>query len=147
MRVYLPICDAGLPSIKKQDAQQRLYGMREVIMLVDDDEMVLDANRKILETLNYEVEDFSSSLRALEAFKENPKRFKLVLSDLSMPEMDGVRLITNIREIYPDVPAILITGYEDALHPDDLQGLHILRKPVSSADISLALRQELAIAH
>ncbi len=143
MRVYLPVCDAGVPSIKEQDEQRHLYGNSETIMLVDDDDMVLDSNRKVLQALNYEVESFTSSLAALADFKDKPKKYKLVLTDLSMPEMDGVRLIANIRELAPDIPVILITGYEDALHPDDLRGLHILRKPVSSADISQAIKAEL----
>jgi signal transduction histidine kinase/ActR/RegA family two-component response regulator len=144
MNVYLPLCDSGLPEPRKKEERHRLYGMKEVIMLVDDDEMVLDSNRKLLQTLNYEVIAFTSSLGALKAFRENPEIYTLVFSDLSMPEMDGVRLVANIREFSPSTPAIIITGYENALHPDDLQGLHILRKPVSSADISQAIHAELA---
>lgn len=143
MNVYLPLCDSKLPETRQKEERQRLYGMKEVIMLVDDDEMVLDSNRKLLQSLNYEVVAFTSSLAALKAFREDPGKYQLVFSDLSMPEMDGVRLVANIREISPAIPAIIITGYEDALHPQDLQGLHILRKPVSAADISQAIHAEL----
>ena len=146
MTVYLPLCDSVLPPAKEKKERQRLHGKKEVIMLVDDDEMVLDANRKTLQSLNYKVVAFTSSLSALKAFREEPEKHRLLFSDLSMPEMDGVRLVANIREISPHIPAIIITGYEDALHPQDLNGLQILRKPVSTADISQAIHAELAAA-
>jgi len=146
MTVYLPLCDSVLPQTKEKKERQRLYGKKEVIMLVDDDEMVLDANRKMLQSLNYEVVAFTGSLSALKAFREEPEKYRLLFSDLSMPEMDGVRLVANIREISPHMPAIIITGYEDALHPQDLNGLHTLRKPVSTADISQAIHAQLAAA-
>jgi CheY-like chemotaxis protein len=110
---------------------------------VDDDEMVLDANRQILERLGYQVSSFANSTAALDDFRNQPQRYDLVFSDLSMPGMDGVRLIDNIRQIRPGMPVILCTGYLENLNPADVEDLRVLRKPSSAADISQAIAADL----
>lgn len=123
-----------------------LQGNNERLLLVDDDYMVLDANRQSLETLGYQVTAFSSSVAALKYAEDNPGDIDLLLTDLSMPEMDGVRLINNIRLAIPDLPCILCTGYLDALNTlntPDLDDIQIIKKPFSIPEISAALQKAL----
>jgi len=141
--IYLPASDQPTAPDSRERPKQLISGANEEILLVDDDEMVLDANQKILDGLGYRVTPFSNSVEALSAFKQKPRSFDLVLTDLSMPEMDGIRLIDNIRQIRPDIPVILCTGYPDAIDTSDMQGLRLLRKPASIAEISRALKAEL----
>lgn len=118
----------------------------EMILLVDDDEMVVDSMTKILEHLEYQVEPHTSSVEALRHFKSNPDKYDLIISDLSMPEMDGMRLISNIRRQRPDLPAILCTGFADALgslETEDMSNFTILHKPVNMAGILEAVSNAL----
>ena len=142
--IYFPCSEEIVTKNKARSDLQLITGTNEHILLVDDDKMVLDANQQIIESLNYSVTPFSSSVAALNAYQKNPEKFDLVFTDLSMPEMDGVRLISNIRKTSPDMPVILCTGYLDALHANDLKDLPVLTKPTSAAEISQAIRAELS---
>lgn len=82
------------------------------ILCVDDEEFVLKALSRVLRK-KYHVHSFSGSVEALKAFKENPLKFSLVITDLKMPEMDGLTLLKEIKKIDPDCVAIVLSGFED----------------------------------
>ena len=80
------------------------------ILIVDDEKDILALlDRIISEETDHELLTESSPFRALELFKERP--FDLVITDLKMPKMDGIRLLEEIKKISPDVPVILLTAY------------------------------------
>lgn len=118
-------------------------GNGESILLVDDDEMVLDASRQTLENLGFNVHAFKHPEQALRAIREDPARFDVIFTDLSMPKMDGARLVTSAREIREDIPAIICTGYSDALDTTNLRNVIVLAKPCSVANIAVSLQQVL----
>lgn len=137
--IYLKASGLPEPEVAEESTSQSHHGNGERILLVDDDDMVLDSTRRTLEKLNYKVRSFSSSLEALEAFKENPQHWDLIFTDLSMPEMDGVRLSTQARQIRKDIRIIIYTGYLDAVDGIDLENLRILRKPSQIDEIASAV--------
>lgn len=118
-------------------------GQGEVILLVDDDEMVLDASRQTLENLGYVVEAFKHPEQALQALKDDPTQFDAIFTDLSMPKMDGARLVTLARELREDIPAVICTGYSDALNTANLRNVTVLAKPCSVERIAKTLQQVL----
>jgi two-component system response regulator CpxR len=81
---------------------------KKTILCVDDNEQVLSVRKFMLETRGYRVLTAASSEQALEVFREGG--IDLVLSDLIMPYMDGNELIRRMKELAPEVPAILISG-------------------------------------
>jgi DNA-binding NtrC family response regulator len=85
---------------------------KETIVIVDDEDMVLSsiATFLSLET-DYSVQTFTSAQKALEFIKGNP--LHLVISDYLMPEMDGVSFLAKVRELKPEIPRIILTGYAD----------------------------------
>ncbi len=145
--IYLPTTEQ--PSVKPPAAtsSNTLAGHGELILLVDDDDMVLDATARMLERLNYQVQPFRSSLKALAAFRDDPHKWDLVFTDLSMPEMDGARLGAQIRQIRGDIEIILYTGYLDAVDAIDLENLRILSKPSRLEEIANAVAFSLARSH
>lgn len=124
-----------------QDSTPRGHG--EHILLVDDDQMVLDTNRQCLQQLGYRVTAFGSSLDALHTFNADPQTFDLVYTDLSMPEMDGARLATNIRQRRADIGIVLNTGYLDAVDNVDIENLRLVSKPADINQIAVAVAEVL----
>jgi signal transduction histidine kinase len=83
----------------------------ELIMVVDDDPQVLDFTSTLLDRYGYQTVSFASAEDALESLKKN--RVDLVLSDISMPVVTGIELLAKVRDISPETPVILMTGYTD----------------------------------
>ena len=78
-------------------------------MIVDDDSLVALA-REMLADLGYEPVGFESSSAALQAFRAQPQRYDLILTDEAMPDLVGTELAREIRQIQPTVPIILMSG-------------------------------------
>ena len=121
----------------------------ERILLVDDEESVLGAMDRILSHLGYMVTAKINSLEALETFRAGPAAFDLVITDHNMPRMTGVELAGKIKEIRPDVPIVICTGYSDAsigLSPEACRNMGIcmlLHKPVNTAEMADSVRRVL----
>ncbi|MGD0886129.1 MAG: response regulator [Thermodesulfovibrionales bacterium] len=81
------------------------------ILLVDDDSMIRDMIGFILEVSDYVVETAEDGLEALEKYKATSPH--VIITDMNMPEMDGLALIQEIRRIDSDVSIILLTGNDD----------------------------------
>ncbi|KAA0258413.1 response regulator [Deferribacter autotrophicus] len=79
------------------------------ILVVDDEDYVRDSLDIILSTEGYQVVGVSSGYEALELLEKN--YFDFVITDIKMPEMDGITLLRKIREGYPDLPVIVMTGF------------------------------------
>ena len=80
------------------------------ILLVDDEEPLLDLLKRYLERLGYEVEACLTPLEALKSFEEDPSKYALVLSDLTLPDMPGDEMIARMRAIDPKLKAIVASG-------------------------------------
>ncbi len=81
------------------------------LLCVDDDEGIIKALQRVLKSEDYEVFFASSGQQALELLKNN--KIHVVLSDLLMPQMDGIELLTKVKEKYPDVIRLILTGTDD----------------------------------
>lgn len=86
------------------------------VLLVDDDPFVRDMVGFILQASDYVVETAENGRDALEKIIENPG-FHLVITDMNMPEMDGLSLIREIRKTDPDTAIIVMTGSDDGGPP------------------------------
>ena len=83
--------------------------MKKKILLVDDEETLRWALQEALTDEGYEVEDTSDGVQAVEFAKKSG--YDLVISDLRMPTMSGIQLITEIKKVHPDIKAIIMTAY------------------------------------
>jgi DNA-binding NtrC family response regulator len=79
------------------------------ILVVDDEDIVLESCRKVLEADGFEVLLAASADQALEMIRDEPPA--LLLVDIKMPDRDGVYLIREVRKEHPDMPIVLMTGY------------------------------------
>jgi CheY-like chemotaxis protein len=144
MHLYFP---EQPPAAASPDVERPLpRGGGERILLVDDHQLVRDVMRKLLEHLLYRVTAFGSPLQALAAFREHPEDFDLVLTDLSMSEMNGAELARELLATRPGVPIIVSSGYElagIAQHVRDLGIREVLTKPVQRERLAAALARAL----
>lgn len=117
-----------------------------VIVLVDDEEMVLTSLNSFLtlET-DYAVHTFTSAMEALRFIEKN--EVDLVISDYLMPEMDGISFLAKVRELRPEIPRIILTGYadkENAIKAINEVGLYqYIEKPWDNDDLLIILRNGL----
>ncbi len=101
------------------------------ILLAEDDESMRRFLVKALERAGYDVVSFSNGAEAYECLRS--RRFTLLLTDIVMPEMDGIELAKRASELQPDMKIMFITGFAAvALHPDSNapREARILSKPV-----------------
>jgi CheY-like chemotaxis protein len=89
-----------------------LRGKGEMILFVDDEQMVVDMNRELLEELGYRVVAETDPIHALEIFRGNSSNFDIVITDKTMPQMTGFDVIREIRDIRADIPVILCSGFQ-----------------------------------
>ena len=112
------------------------------ILLVDDEDMIVEMFQLMLEGNGYNVTPCTSSLQALNVFRENPEKFDLVISDFTMPEMNGLELAKNINTIRKDIPFIMNSGYAEDLMEDVQKKYNIkkvLTKPIVANDLITAI--------
>ena len=96
--------------------------------------------------MGYQVEGFTDSEKALEAFKSDPQRYDLVFTDYTMPNLSGLRLTQQIRLIREETPVLLISGLSEAISDEEVFAVGIkqkLSKPIELFDLAVAVRKAL----
>jgi CheY-like chemotaxis protein len=108
--VYLPRSgDTAAPDDEEESAPPRGDGQR--VMVVDDEEPLVALATRTLADLGYEPIGFTSSAAALAAFRADPERFDVLITDERMPEMSGSALIREVRGMRTAMPVVLMSGY------------------------------------
>jgi len=118
----------------------------ERILFVDDEEIMVDVGRQMLERLGYRVTVKSSSVEALSLFKARQDAFDLVVTDMTMPILTGDRLATKLMAIRPDIPVILCTGYSTQVSEEKANSLGIkafVMKPLVRVNLAKTIRRVL----
>jgi DNA-binding NtrC family response regulator len=109
-------------------------GMGERILFIDDEKPLAQMGKKILEHLGYRVEMHSDARAALDAVRQQPDAYDLVVTDLTMPLMTGLELAQEIVRTRRDLPVILTSGYTATLSAERLHSMgvsEVLMKPHS----------------
>ena len=100
----------------------------------------------MLSHLGYEVATRLNGVEALEAFREQPERFDLVITDMTMPNLTGDRLAKELMKIRPDIPIILCTGFSESITEEKATGIGIREfsmKPFVMRDLAMTTRRAL----
>src|SRR5450631_2790955 len=136
--IWLPIAgEVAAPSAERATDLPR--GNGQTVMIVDYEKPLVALAEEILAELGYEPIGFSSSAAALEAFREAPRRFDIVLTDETMPELIGTDLARQIRLLRSDIPIVLMSGYSGPQLLERARAIgirEVLRKPLQSRDIA-----------
>ena len=120
-----------------------LHHGNETILLVDDEEMIIDVGRDILESLGYTVLTAHNGDSALKRYRENSRGIDLVIVDMIMPGMGGAKLYDKLKAIDPETKVLLSSGYsiDHQAHKIMARGCDgFIQKPFSIAKLSAKIR-------
>jgi CheY-like chemotaxis protein len=141
--VYIPAIDRVEEVEEQSQAVTELLEGKEHILLVDDEKVIIEMERQMLERLGYRVTARTSSKDALEVFAAGPDQFDLVITDMTMPNMTGDLLARKLLEMRSDTPIILCTGYNEGITEEKALALGIrkyIMKPVVKNELASTIR-------
>lgn len=139
------------PVIKEQEKQAKRIEKEDArgterILFVDDEEPIARFVKQALERLGYKVSIYTKSIEALQFFEKHPNDFDLVISDMTMPEMTGDQLATQILACRPDIPIIICTGFSEKMNAEKAKSIgfkNFLIKPIEKQEIAKLIRNVL----
>jgi CheY-like chemotaxis protein len=143
--IYFPRGDQPVVTVAgPEDAMPR---GTERILFVDDEAALAQLGYLLLTGLGYDVVTYTSSVEALAAFRAQPDRFDLVITDQTMPHMTGDALVCALRQMRPDLPIILCTGFSERFMAEQAAALGIdavCLKPLVTRDLAHTIRRVFA---
>jgi two-component system cell cycle sensor histidine kinase/response regulator CckA len=143
--VYLPRATAEREKPPRRRAITRPDGGTETVLLVEDDELVRKAGRRILETEGYQILEAANGAEALAIAERFPGTIDLLLTDVVMPRMNGRDLAAALRASRPGIKVIYVSGYAGGLidSDDPRERRAHLRKPFSPTALLGKVREHL----
>ncbi len=145
--VYLP--QAGEGELCEVPGNSGALEGQGHILLVDDEEEIISFGKEMLSRLGYQVTSFNSSREALEAFRQSPNEFELIITDQTMPELTGLDLAQRIMAIRPEMAILLISGYSVQVDAESCRAMGLsgyLKKPFNGYEMGEAVRKILSRA-
>jgi CheY-like chemotaxis protein len=139
--IYLPVAEqAPIPSTA--DPERPPDGNGQSIFVVDDEELVGRFITLALQNIGYRVRAFNSGAKCLEALAEPGARCDLLLTDQTMPGLQGTELAAAAQKQLPELPVIVMSGYFSKVPTQSLGELHhsqLLAKPFTTEELAHAL--------
>lgn len=145
--VFLPLSvqEADALEVEEEPEPTTLTG-DECILHVDDEEPIARLVETTLGRLGYTVVSRTSSVEALAAFRAEPMRFDVVVTDQTMPNLTGVELAKEMMRIRPDIPIVLCTGFSELVDEKQAKAIGIqayVKKPIIGHELAMAIRRVL----
>jgi PAS domain S-box-containing protein len=139
--IYLPASEKG--AMKEKDLPEEVLKGEETVLLVDDEEMIIDVGRQLLERLGYNVLSAGNGKQAIEIYKENKGSIQIVILDMIMPDMGGGETFDRLKEINPKIKVLLSSGYSINGQATEIlnRGCNgFIQKPFNIKDLSHKVR-------
>ena len=114
------------------------------ILFVDDEQSLIETTGLLLEELGYEVRSFSQSREALGEFQQDPSAFDGVISNINMPDMNGIELAKKLMAARPDIAIMLVTGNSAVITEEQAREIGIrcmLFKPFRVGQLAAAVKR------
>jgi CheY-like chemotaxis protein/two-component sensor histidine kinase len=144
-KIYLP-CVEGDPIPEEAAGLRQPLDGQGTILLVEDEEMVREAAAEILATHGYTIFAAGNGADALRLLARHEREIDLLLTDVVMPNMNGIELSERVRERNPAIRVLYTTGYSDASLPGQCSpngAAALLQKPFSSQSLLERVREAL----
>lgn len=143
-KVFLPRINGT--AHPQSTASESIRGGNERILFIDNESVLVELARELLEQLGYTIVGRTDGLSALEDFSDNPHHFDMVITDLTMPHLNGIQLARKFMKIRPDIPIILCTGFSNTTAAREAlkAGVkEVVMKPIVLETIAHAIRSSL----
>ena len=143
--LYFPVFETDVAPVEN-GAQPVPPGRGEHILFVDDETALVNVGKRMLERLGYTVTTKTNALEAIAAVRDQPEAFQLVVTDLTMPNMDGLKLGAQLLQIQPRLSMILTTGYSGLLTEESVREMGfrgLLVKPTTARALGEAVDRAL----
>ncbi len=127
---------------KHEQVKTANEGKKKNVLVIDDEPQITSMLLFMLNELGYSAEAFTDPVKAVNSFLSDPHKFDLILTDQSMPGMQGTELAEKALAARPDIPVILNTGYSPLVSKKEAKKMGIkqfIMKPVTISDLSVAI--------
>ncbi len=144
--IYLPALDIEDEVVTP--SSKIIPGGNESVMIVDDEPVIAEMVKTMLENFGYKADIFKTGVEAVEVFEQQPQKYDLLITDLTMPQMTGLDLADRLHEDNPELPVIIMTGFGDSLTTPTQKryGIkQVIGKPVVVKELALAVRNVLDV--
>lgn len=151
-RVFIPLSETRISSEKPSKPNNDTIGIgsHERIIIVDDEELIVEITKEYLSKYFRNIESFSGYEEANDAFNDqNFSDVSVALIDLSLGDGDGVNLVHTIQSKNPNIPIVLMSGYdadESITRLNDRSTVQFLHKPFNSQQLISALNSAINVA-
>jgi PAS domain S-box-containing protein len=144
--VFLPVADQTVAVRSEPVLATRRWDVAPLVLVVDDDDDVREVCVSVLERGGLRVRSADSGAAAIEVFGACPDEFAVVVLDLTMPVMSGDAVLIALREIDPEIPVVLVSGYSNAdvqTRIGDLAVNGFVQKPFTSTTLDTTVNTAL----
>lgn len=146
VQLYFPATEISIEEQKASETarEDAVQGQRGAILLVDDEASVRTVCSLMLARIGYEVIAAEDGEQAVSIFQERAPDIRLALLDLTMPKLNGVDTLKLLREVKPDLPAVIASGYssqEIRTRLQDLPRVSVIQKPYTMQRLIEALME------
>ncbi|MGB3222066.1 MAG: response regulator [Desulforhopalus sp.] len=146
-KVYLPVVAESVA--QKPDEMTHATDMKTggTILLVEDEEMIRNMTTSMLTRMGFKVLEAIDGVDAVEKFQKHQDKIDVVVSDLTMPRMDGWETLAALRRIRPDLPVIMVSGHDEsmAIAGDHLESPQaFLHKPYKKSELIESLAKAMS---
>ena len=140
--IYFPVYGGEPALVEDQNHIQCNMRGAERILFVDDEKIITDIAKDTLTRYGYRINVFSSSINALDEFQNNPNGYDLIITDMTMPGMNGLDLAEKIHELRPEIPVVLCSGYSKLIKLKKIRemGFQFIAKPIVMSDMIRTIR-------
>ncbi len=139
--IYLPPSEKEV--VTEENLPEKMLRGTETILLVDDEEMIIEVGRGIIERLGYKVLTAKSGKEAISIYEKNRGQIDMVVLDMIMPDMGGGETYDRLKEINPNVKVLLSSGYSingQATEILDRGCNGFIQKPFNLVELSKKIR-------
>ncbi len=144
--VYLPRQDARVDSSSISEAAQPNLSGNETILLVEDEPAILKVTGRILERHGYTILAANSAEEAIRMAERHDGQIHLLITDVVMPEMNGLDLAGKLVSLYPNLRLLFMSGHTaDIIAHEGMldEGVHFIQKPFRMKDLAAKARKAL----
>jgi len=145
--LLFPAHNQGIGDLPKPQIQEGYPLGNETVLLVDDEISIINITQRVLNSLGYSVRTATDPVEALDIFENDHDSIDLVITDMTMPRMNGVQLSAKLKNFKPAIPIIICTGNSTLIEEEQVKEIGIAAytmKPVAKAEIARLIRDVLA---